>query len=530
MIRVLLFLLALIGVASVAVFLADQPGGVALDWRGYHVETSLGVTLGVILATALVLGLAWSLIRLIFNLPSLIALASRARKRNKGLAALSRGMIAAGAGDARAARRAAAEATRHLGAQEPLALLLTAQAAQLAGDRAAAEASFVAMAGRDDTRLVGLRGLHNEAQRRGDAEAAHDFAARAHAIQPLNWAGAAVLTHRAGQADWRGALATVETNARAKTIDKASAERLRAVLLTAIARDLYETDPASALPLARDAAALAPDLVPAVALAGRLYARQGDLRKAAKLIESAWRLGPHPDLADAYVRARPGDAANDRLERARTLARLEREHPESAMVVARAAIDARDFGSARKAMAPLLESDARPTARACLIMAEIEEEDGGGQGLVREWLARGSRAPRDPAWVADDVISDRWEPASPVTGKLDAFVWMAPREQLSGPVEDWRPLPEPPREPEQLAAPVLEQGPEPAEAPPLALAAVAVEPAIALPAHDAAPAAPAAGVQPAAPAAMSRVVFPLAAAPDDPGPRKDRVRGAGFFS
>jgi HemY protein len=55
---------------------------------------------------------------------------------------------------------------------------------------------------------------------------------------------------------------------------------------------------------------------------------------------------------------------------------------------------------------------------------------------VREWLARGSRAPRDPAWIADGVISRSWAPASPVTGKLDAFVWTTPPEPVRGAAED----------------------------------------------------------------------------------------------
>ena len=50
-------------------------------------------------------------------------------------------MVAVGAGDPIAARRHANEAERLLG-REPLTLLLKAQAAQVSGDREAAEAAF----------------------------------------------------------------------------------------------------------------------------------------------------------------------------------------------------------------------------------------------------------------------------------------------------------------------------------------------------------------------------------------------------
>ena len=61
-------------------------------------------------------------------------------------------------------------------------------------------------------------------------------------------------------------------------------------------------------------------------------------------------------------------------------------------------------------------------------MADIETADGS-EGAAREWLARAARAPRDKAWIADGIISDRWAPASP-SGALDAFVWRAPDERL----------------------------------------------------------------------------------------------------
>jgi HemY protein len=99
--------------------------------------------------------------------------------------------------------------------------------------------------------------------------------------------------------------------------------------------------------------------------------------------------------------------------------------------LASAAITACDYKSAREAMLPMIEGDERPTARMCLLMAEIEEAEHGETGYAREWLARASRAPRDACWIAGGVMSEQWLPASPVTGKLDAFVWRRPDERLS---------------------------------------------------------------------------------------------------
>jgi HemY protein len=420
------------------------------------------------------------------------------------LAAVSHGLIAVGAGDARAAIKHAAEANRLLD-RHPMTRLLRAQAAQLAGDRRAAVAAFTEMLEHHETHGLGLRGLHHEARRSADHGAALQYAIRANAHAPAAWAGQAVLDDRTRRGDWAGALATVDSNATARLIDKPTADRWRAVIKTAMAEEQTERDPKRALALAQEACRLAPDLVPAAAIYGRLAAASGDYRRAAKVIESAYAQTPHPDLAAAYLRVRRGDSAEDRLARAQTLARVAPNDPESMLTVGRAALDARDRTAARAAVAPLLASDSpygRPTRRVCLLMVDIEEAEDH-QGAVREWLGRAARAPRDKAWVTDSFISDRWAPVSP-SGALDAFVWRTPDERIAAlepaPI-DAEPPPPPPAPIEQSAPP-----------PPVLSATATMPPAAEPPQNPAfassATPAPRVGV----------IIDPESMAPDDPGP------------
>ena len=198
------------------------------------------------------------------------------------------------------------------------------------------------------------------------------------------------------------------------------------MLLTAQAQALEDADADKALELAQEAHRLAPDLVPAAAIAGRVLAARGNTPRAARVLLKTWRLSPHPDLAAAYAYARPGDSPRDRLNRVRHLARLTPNHTEAQIAVAISAIDARDWNEARKALEPLV--DDRLTPRVCTLMARIEGEQNSDAGRVREWLARAANAARDPAWTADGVVSDHWSAVSPVTGALDAFQWRAPVE------------------------------------------------------------------------------------------------------
>jgi HemY protein len=454
MIRVLLFLLVLVGLVFGLAWLVDRPGEITLVWQGQRITTSLLVGLGLFLSVVALVVIGWSLLRLLLGLPTTLSLSSRARRRERGYAAVSRGMIAVGSGDAQAAKLAAVEAQRLL-RDEPLALLLRAQAAQLANDRERAEAAFKQMADRKDTRLLGLRGLHAEAQRRGDAEQALQIASRAHRIAALPWTAQAVLEHRTATADWEKALAALQAESGAKHLDRKTRDRQIAVLETAIGLEKEQSAPDAALRMGRSALKHEPDFVPALALTVRILARKGGARKAMKLIEKAWPVAPHPDLAKLYVDLRPTESGTDRLTRAQTLMRLAPGAAESRLAVARAAIDAGAYKIAREALLPLVDGPERPTTRVCVAMADLERAEHGSSGYVTEWLTRASKAPRDPAWVADGIVSDHWLPASPVTGKLDAFIWQRPVEHLALASEPEEAIFAP--VPQALAAPVDEK-------------------------------------------------------------------------
>jgi HemY protein len=517
MIRVVLFLVLVAAAALGAAWLAERPGDIAVTWLGYRIETSLMVGLAAMVLLMALLMLLWSLLRLVWRSPRLVAQARRDRRRRRGQGAISRGLIAVASGDMRAASRSASEAGR-LAGEEPLALLLRAQTAQLAGDRAQADVAFRAMADRPETRLLGLRGLYVEAQRRGDAEAGRRYAEEAARSAPaLPWAGQAVFDFRCASGDWQGALAALDANLRSNLVDRPTYRRQRAVLLTAQALADEDRDSAAAKTLAQEAVKLAPDLVPAVALASRLLAEANDPRRAARLIEAAWPQSPHPDLAEIYVHLRSGDSARDRMARARELARLAPGHREAALTLARAATDAREFAAAREALAPLLR---QPTQRVALLMAEIEQAEHEDAGRAREWMARAMRVGGDPRWIADGMVSDRWLPVSPVSGRIDAFTWTVPPSEIAAiaalpPESPPRPAPAALPAEERPAAP-----PPEAALPAPALAAKREEPSPPPP-SPAPPAVPApAKTPPGAPPRRERVI-PLMHAPDDPGPEPE---------
>jgi len=146
MIRVVVFLVLTAAFAYVAVWLADHPGEVSITWLGYHAGPPIGILIGAIACAAVLL---WELVRLLLRAPRQIASKVADRRAAAGERAIMRGLMAIGAGDVGAARRLAARAGR-LAPEQPLLLILQAQAAQLSGESDDATAVFRAMADRSD--------------------------------------------------------------------------------------------------------------------------------------------------------------------------------------------------------------------------------------------------------------------------------------------------------------------------------------------------------------------------------------------
>ena len=284
------------------------------------------------------------------------------------------------------------------------------------------------MAEREDTRLLGLRGLFIEAQRADDPVAAVMIAEEALKLAPAStWASQAVLGFRCAKGDWSGALTILDNNLASGLIDKAAYRRQRGVLLTARALELEKVDRDLSRESVMEAIKLAPTLVPAAVLASKYQSEAHQIRRSMRIVETAWLAQPHPDLADAYAHVKLGDSARQRLVRIETLAAKAPGHIESALAIARAAIDAAEFARAREALAPFI---AAPTQRVAMLMAEIERTEHGDSGRARAWTLRAVRALHDPVWTADGYVSDRWRPVSPVSGRLDAFQWQTPLAAL----------------------------------------------------------------------------------------------------
>jgi len=427
LVRTLLWF-ALAAVAMLAaVWLAERPGTVTVVFRGWRLDTSLGVLLvGVVILVLIGMAL-WLLYRWIIGAPSALLDSWGESRRRKGYRELTQGLAAVAAGDGAEAQRHARRAEQLL-SEPPLTLLLSAQAAQLNGDREGANRAFKAMLEDDEMAFLGLRGLIAQSLRDGNQQQALDYAQRAFALRPQTpWVVHSLFDMQAQTGQWKAAQETLETGMRQKVVSADRGRTLRALLLVERSRNAeHDGRDGDAMILAREAFGLAPERIATASRLAELQIKMGDGKRAMKTLERAWALAPHPDLAELYLRAA---GESDPLKRVGIMRKLVAQKPddmESKLALAQTALDAGLWGEARRHLDAAGGSN--PPVRVCRMMAEVEERAQSDPAKVHEWLTRAAHAPADKAWrcSACHAHHESWRSVCESCGAFGTLHWRAP--------------------------------------------------------------------------------------------------------
>lgn len=428
MIRLVLYILGSLIVAAAAAWAISLPGAVSIEVLGYRMQPALGAVVVALVLLVLAAIAVWAIIRRLIAMPRALRRRSALNQKQLGIDALSSSFIALQAGDPARARLLAQDAQARL-PENVAARLLEARADLALGDLSAAREHYRALISNPQTAVAALSGLYEQARAQGRPDVALTFAKKARDLAPaLPWAKQALFDDMVSRRAWGEALNVAADEPVPTRADKQDKKRKQAVLHTAIAAEAEPTDPAKALEHALAALKFNADFVPAALISARIHIDRGEVRKAHSLLRRIWRDTGHPHAATLYAHAQSGASAVERLKKVRDLIPSTPETVDAAVVVARAAADAFDWAAARTALSPFA-GDA-PRQGVCVLMAEIEEGQNADQGKAREWLARAVRAPRDPAWTADGLALEEWQPVSPVSGKFDAFVWRVPAEAV----------------------------------------------------------------------------------------------------
>jgi HemY protein len=433
-IKIAVFIALVAGASFAAIFLLELDGGVRIVMAGQ--EFNLTPIMAVIALILLVLAI-WILLKLAALLIAVLKFIngdetalSRYFDRNreeKGYRALSEGIMALASGEGKVAMAKAARAEKYL--QKPaLTNLITAQAAEMAGDRYKAEEVYKRLLKNEKTRFVGVRGIMRQKLADGDTETALKLAQTAFALKPRHEeVQDTLLRLQAETEDWAGARETLRAKLKYGSLPRDVHRRRDAVLALTEAKDILdEGKDIEAKEAAIEANKLSPDLIPAAAMAARSYIDKGSKRNATRVIKKAWTAQPHPNLAAAFAEIEPDETPAARLKRFAKLLKINPDNRETRLVDAELHLAAEDFPGARRALGNLIEEE--PDARALTIMAAIERGEGSSDAVVKGWLTRALSAPRGPQWVCDNCqqVHSEWAPSCANCHAFDTLSWRSP--------------------------------------------------------------------------------------------------------
>ena len=335
--------------------------------------------------------------------------------------------MALASGEGRLAMSKATKADKYLNKPE-LTNLLTAQAAELAGDTRKAEETYKKLVANSATRFVGVRGILKQKLASGDTDTALKLAEKAFALKPKHEETQDVLLGLQAQSeDWAGARTTLSAKLKHGNMPREIHRRRDAVLALSDAKDILADH--TSVEIQEKAIAAnkqSPDLIPAAVMAAHSYIAQGKPKLATRVLKKAWEMQPHPDLAAAFAAIEPDETPAQRVKRFLVLTRIKQADPETRMLLAELHIANEDFPEALRALGDLVETD--PTARSVTLMAAIERGQGAEDAVVRGWLTKALMVSRGPQWMCENCqhIHSEWAPFCENCQSFDTLAWKKP--------------------------------------------------------------------------------------------------------
>ncbi|MDH5722799.1 MAG: heme biosynthesis protein HemY [Alphaproteobacteria bacterium] len=432
MIRALWTLAKISIVVAIVLWVAERPGTIIIDWMQYKLTFHVGFFI-LSLMTVVVLGIfIFSTIKYVLDLPKNIQRYNDIKDKDKGLKALTLGICAVASGDKKSANYQSIRANRFLGEEEPLSLLLSAQAARLDGREHDAATKFAHLISQKEVSFLGLKGLLQSALDAGDYEGAREIGHEALKQNPTqDWLLQVVYGLEVRLRNWDSAvkvLYTAEKNG-AISVNKANSDRVAMILAQAdeAGRSGNETN---LFRLLQKAYKVDPRFIPTVTRLAGMYLDRGKRKAALSIIEEVWKITPHPDLVTLWGMAVPagkeGDEAMARMRWFEKLLELNPKSVEGLQAAARASMEAGLWGEARRHLEQA--ESIRPNVNLYKLWAKLEDRTTQNDEAVREWLSKAADAPSERVWICSETgrIYGQWSPISD-RGLFNTIIWDFPQ-------------------------------------------------------------------------------------------------------
>lgn len=425
-IKILLFVAVVAGLSLLASFIAETGSEVRFVIAEHEISTS-SYTFAIFIILLFpafgllffVIGLMRAVVRFLLGDETALTRYFNRNREQRGFEALADGLLALSSGEPKLAMAKVARAENLLDRAE-ITAIVSAQAAEKSGNKEKAIEAYKRMLGDKRTRFAGIAGLLKHRLDDGDSKTALKLAEKAFVLNPQHDdMQNTLLQLQSTEEDWEGARRTLKAKLKHWNIPRDVYRRRNAILTFASARDKIlrgEKDEGDKEALAANKAC--PNLVPAAVLAAEVKDASGHRKAAENILEKAWKIQPHPDLAAAFAALVPDETPAGRKKRFQKLVAKNSHHPEARMLMAELSIAQEDYPAARREIGTL--PDEHPTVRSLAIIAAIERGEGSSDSIVRGWLMKAVSAPRGPQWTCS-ICHSRLSEWAPVCNQCDGF-------------------------------------------------------------------------------------------------------------
>lgn len=427
-----LWLLFKIGVViALVIWIAERPGTITIDWLEYKATFHIGLFIIAMLLIVILGIVIFSIIKAALDLPGNIARYKEIISKDKGVKALTIGLTAVAAGDAKSASYQAQRARYFLKEDNALSGLLEAQSARLDGREMDAARAFIELMDNKNSEFLGIRGLLQSALDCGDYSGALELANRALELHPSQtWILQITYDLEIKANNWDRARKILYRLEKSNAINSEKANSDRVAMLLAEADLAKEAGNESLLYSSLNKAyKLDKHFIPTVLRLGSMYMARGKRKAVVSMVEKAWKSTPHPELVELWGMARPHARDNDPMAYVRWFEKLAGFVPESVeglQALANILISEGLWGEARKKLEQA--QDIRPNVNLYRIWARLEERATHDEMAVRSWLEKAADAPRERVWICSETgrIYEQWMPISD-QGLFNTIIWDFPQ-------------------------------------------------------------------------------------------------------
>lgn len=167
-----------------------------------------------------------------------------------------------------------------------------------------------------------------------------------------------------------------------------------------------------------------PSFAPAALAAIKTLMEQDDFKTAEKILKAIWKIAPNDELSDSALDLNPQESSTETYRRLKVLCDSAPHFAESQHLLAKAAIAAKHWPEARKALDTLIGSD-KASKETYMLLAKLEAKQKNDYDAETKFQKVAEQKPHGNKWLCHACGSNpqHYFPVCDECGEFDSVKW-----------------------------------------------------------------------------------------------------------